>query len=212
MAISRARFPKANTAAGRSCSGTRAGGSRCTTPPKGWRRASCISGCTARGCRAAGHWYGCAARRKRENWLLIKDRDDHAGRSRRRAGQPAPAQRHHRANHARHRCGTRTASRRRRSMPAHGPRFRAVQLATLQDSPPEGEGWRHEPKFDGYRCLIAIGKGGASALHPQRQGLDRPFRAALSRGGRAALQLRADRRRGHRRQRQAATSRPCRRR
>ncbi|SFP14448.1 DNA ligase D [Tranquillimonas alkanivorans] len=40
------------------------------------------------------------------------------------------------------------------------PRFRKVQLATLRDEPPEGEAWRHEAKFDGYRCLMAVGKGG----------------------------------------------------
>ena len=41
------------------------------------------------------------------------------------------------------------------------PAFRKVQLATLYDSAPEGEDWSHETKFDGYRCLAAIGKGGA---------------------------------------------------
>ncbi|MEY8840643.1 ATP-dependent DNA ligase, partial [Cribrihabitans sp. XS_ASV171] len=35
-----------------------------------------------------------------------------------------------------------------------------MQLATLRDAPPEGEGWIHEAKFDGYRCLMAVGKGG----------------------------------------------------
>ena len=41
------------------------------------------------------------------------------------------------------------------------PAFRPVQLATLDDHPPEGDGWWHELKLDGYRALIALGKGGA---------------------------------------------------
>lgn len=35
------------------------------------------------------------------------------------------------------------------------PKFRAVQLATLVDAVPAGNGWMHEIKFDGYRALIA---------------------------------------------------------
>src|SRR5699024_5469407 len=47
--------------------------------------------------------------------------------------------------------------------PEHGkprPKFRKPQLATLVDAAPEGEDWIHETKFDGYRCLAALGKGG----------------------------------------------------
>nr|WP_301287171.1 DNA ligase D [Sphingobium sp. OAS761] len=36
------------------------------------------------------------------------------------------------------------------------PAFRTPQLATLVDSVPTGNGWFHEIKFDGYRCLIAV--------------------------------------------------------
>jgi bifunctional non-homologous end joining protein LigD len=35
------------------------------------------------------------------------------------------------------------------------PSFRAVQLATLVESVPAGNGWMHEIKFDGYRALVA---------------------------------------------------------
>ncbi|EAQ01550.1 hypothetical protein OB2597_03898 [Pseudooceanicola batsensis HTCC2597] len=94
----------------------------------------------------------------RENWLLIKQRDDFAGRS-------ADALTN------RHRTSV-TTGRAMRAIAADKPavkperhakprpRFRKVQLATLKDAPPEGENWQHEAKFDGYRCLIAIGKGG----------------------------------------------------
>lgn len=40
------------------------------------------------------------------------------------------------------------------------PKFRPPMLATLADELP-GEGWLHEPKLDGYRAQIAIGRGGA---------------------------------------------------
>ncbi|MDT7935258.1 MAG: DNA ligase D [Sphingomonadaceae bacterium] len=43
------------------------------------------------------------------------------------------------------------------------PPFRAPMLATLADTPPTGTGWLHEVKFDGYRCLVAIGGGAVQA-------------------------------------------------
>lgn len=36
------------------------------------------------------------------------------------------------------------------------PRFVAPQLAILEDHPPEGPGWIHEIKYDGYRVIAAI--------------------------------------------------------
>ncbi|MGF7150560.1 bifunctional non-homologous end joining protein LigD [Sphingomonas zeicaulis] len=50
------------------------------------------------------------------------------------------------------------------------PGFRAVQLATLVDHVPSGNGWLHEMKYDGYRCLLAIGGGKARVF--TRSGLD----------------------------------------
>ncbi len=97
---------------------------------------------------------------KRENWLLIKERDDQAtdkpdvltdsattsiktGRDmvaiREGAVDPTPSEVE--------RKGKR-------------PSFRAVQLATLFKTPPDGDDWLHEIKFDGYRALAALGKGG----------------------------------------------------
>lgn len=56
-------------------------------------------------------------------------------------------------------------STRRRVKPGHRPAARSVsiprfvppQLATLVDSPPPGDGWRHEIKYDGYRIEGLIG-------------------------------------------------------
>ena len=50
------------------------------------------------------------------------------------------------------------------------PKFREPQKATLVDSVPSGSGWIHEMKFDGYRCLLAIGGGDAKVY--TRSGLD----------------------------------------
>lgn len=40
------------------------------------------------------------------------------------------------------------------------PAFEKPQLATLRDGIPEGENWWYEPKHDGYRGMVSIGKGG----------------------------------------------------
>jgi bifunctional non-homologous end joining protein LigD len=39
------------------------------------------------------------------------------------------------------------------------PKFIAPQLATLMKQPPQGEGWLHELKFDGYRMLCHWNEG-----------------------------------------------------
>ena len=41
------------------------------------------------------------------------------------------------------------------------PRKAALQLATLVDAPPRGEGWLHEMKFDGYRIAAFVEHGEA---------------------------------------------------
>ena len=38
-----------------------------------------------------------------------------------------------------------------------------MQLATLADAVPSGSDWIHEYKYDGYRLLVAVGGGGATA-------------------------------------------------
>ena len=43
------------------------------------------------------------------------------------------------------------------------PAFRPPQLATLVDHVPSGSGWLNEVKYDGYRCLLAVGGGKARA-------------------------------------------------
>ncbi len=112
------------------------------------------------GARMQGGWtlVRMRTRDKGENWLLIKERDDHAGRS-----ADALVNRHKTSvttgRTMRQIAVGKAAEARERTKTT--PVFRAVQLATLADAPPSGDDWLHEPKFDGYRCLIAVGKGGA---------------------------------------------------
>jgi bifunctional non-homologous end joining protein LigD len=48
--------------------------------------------------------------------------------------------------------------------------YPAVQLATLVDAPPNGDGWLNEIKFDGYRLLVFF--SGGAALLRTRNGKD----------------------------------------
>ena len=124
-------------------------------------------GFTLQGQRMTGSWALVRMKgkgEKRENWLLIKHRD-HAvsddptaltdgfdtsvttGRTMAQiaAGAKAKAVPKRKAK-------AKQAGRR--------PAFRKPQLATLTSVVPEGDDWIFETKFDGYRCLAAIGKGG----------------------------------------------------
>ena len=42
--------------------------------------------------------------------------------------------------------------------------FIEFQLPSLTDTPPEGDGWLHEIKHDGYRTQLVIERGNARAL------------------------------------------------
>ncbi|MDF2095287.1 DNA ligase D [Aquibaculum arenosum] len=98
---------------------------------------------------------------KRENWLLIKQKDEvvdadwqaetfdtsvASSRDMDAIAQAAPA------------GGGRAVKRRSRTKTrsAPPPAFVAPQLATLVDAAPEGEDWLHEIKYDGYRLLAAV--------------------------------------------------------
>ena len=121
---------------------------------------------------------------KRENWLLRKVDDAHAGSgdalvtreltsvlTRRTmseiAGDKAGVQSLKgkkgkafataMAEAAEHnRKATKARPARARKTVTKPPAFRPVQLATLVDHVPDGSTWFHEIKFDGYRCLMAV--------------------------------------------------------
>ncbi|TAJ67471.1 DNA ligase D [Brevundimonas sp.] len=123
---------------------------------------------------------------KRNNWLLIKEKDDHAvpgegdalaeidasvttgrtlaeiaeGKTQWTASKPtgrkAPAKP--------------KPSRAAASKATRPPAFVPIQLCKVADHPPAAAGWAHEIKFDGYR--IQIGVGGGKAVLRTRKGLD----------------------------------------
>lgn len=141
-------------------------------------------------------------KRGRNNWLLIKERDDWAEdsveateqwttsvKTKRTlkkietageaytkgktysptAGKPSPRKATAKktpAQSPRRGKGTAKSSNAKKSVPADkhsAPAFVAPQLAQLADAPPEGSGWLHEIKFDGYR-IIAVVKSGKAGL------------------------------------------------
>ena len=128
---------------------------------------------------------------KRENWLLIKERDDEAsedpdglvsrfdhsvasGRSMEAiaAGEPAIQKRASKAageTRKKSVSNPRVATR-ARGHPLPNPPFHQPQLATLVTEAPAGEQWLHETKFDGYRCLASLGETGPRLY--TRTGLD----------------------------------------
>jgi bifunctional non-homologous end joining protein LigD len=134
----------------------------------------------------------------RENWLLIKERDELARAERRPVVQRelrsvktkrtmeeiARGRKVWRSNRAQEKKQTSEApaksARRARSKPkkkkadegdaARLPSFIAPQLATLVDAPPQGKEWLHEIKYDGYRAIAAVA-GGRVKIYT-RKGLD----------------------------------------
>lgn len=119
----------------------------------------------------------------RQNWLLIKERDQWAdeesaaietwtasvktGRSLEaigKSGEPYRRGKHYSTEDRD--PPERKSSRRRRSRAK--PCFVPPQLAQLADAPPEGAGWLHEIKFDGYR-IIAVVRGGKARLFTRNE-------------------------------------------
>src|SRR3954453_6524260 len=66
--------------------------------------------------------------------------------------------------------GGQKGGRAKRKVSKAPPPFMEPQLATLVDDVPPGSGWLHEIKYDGYRLLLSIGDGVATAF--TRKGLD----------------------------------------
>ncbi len=148
---------------------------RGTWEPEGDPRAGLKKGklhFTLHGERMKGEWVLFRLKGKpgetRENWLLRKVEDAHAGEAMHLvdthmtsvstgrgmaeiagggAGRNAPK--------------AKAASKPKKALPL--PAFRPVQLCTLADTAPAGDAWLHEVKYDGYRALLAVGGGQARA-------------------------------------------------
>jgi len=128
------------------------------------------------------------------NWLLVKERDEFA-----RKGRAAEVVARRPESVASGRtieelpARKRAARTRRAPPPARGskPALRnwLPELATLTTTAPEGDGWLHEIKFDGYRIVCRVADGRATLF--SRSGLDwtRKFPAIASAA--AALPVRS---------------------
>jgi bifunctional non-homologous end joining protein LigD len=119
---------------------------------------------------------------KRNNWLLIKERDEHTvegegdanmeidasittGRS---LAEIAAGKRQWTASKPTARKGPpRPKPAARAAQSTSPPAFTPIQLCKVADHPPAGSGWAHEIKFDGYRVQIATG-GGKARLYTRR--------------------------------------------
>jgi bifunctional non-homologous end joining protein LigD len=64
----------------------------------------------------------------------------------------------------------RSVARRRRTDAAAFPEWVAPQLTQLVDAAPDGDGWLHELKYDGYRMHARLDRGAVNLL--TRTGLD----------------------------------------
>ncbi|WP_375197876.1 DNA ligase D [Sphingobium sp.] len=76
---------------------------------------------------------------------------------------------------------------RRKRVAGKPPPFQPPQLATLVDAVPDGHGWMHEIKYDGYRCLLSA--AGDKVTIFTRSGLDWTDRFSQIAGEAASLQL-----------------------
>ncbi len=99
--------------------------------------------------------------KSRDNWLLIKERDEYARNSSDLPGDYT----------------TSITTGRTRDQIAGGegqtdaqPDFIAPMLCKLVDAPPVSKGWLHEEKYDGYRLQVV--KKGAQVIVRTRDGLD----------------------------------------
>lgn len=147
---------------------------------------------TLKGARMQGNWALVRIREKnnkkkptRQNWLLIKERDEYASDKRDLTLDYTTSVKTNRPmadleaegaiylgteNGMRRTEGDHPTKSRNKEKPGRtrttgettAPPFQPPQLATLSDKVPKGRQWLFENKFDGYRCLAAIGsRGGA---------------------------------------------------
>lgn len=115
------------------------------------------------GTKLSGGWnlirmHGRSAKEDKDNWLLIKERDESASAALVNidsAGKQSQQTHYRRRRVSRRENGVKTASPRRLKKPELPP-FLRPQLATLVDAVPQGDEWLHEIKFDGYRVLCRI--------------------------------------------------------
>ena len=121
----------------------------------------------AHGERMRGRWVlvRMRSREKRENWLLIKERDEFA-----EDDDSLTARFPDSVRTQRTRKQIETGKPPKAKASTRPPAFVAPQLCTIAEAPPEGENWIYELKYDGYRLQLAVA-GGVARLYT-RSGLD----------------------------------------
>jgi bifunctional non-homologous end joining protein LigD len=123
---------------------------------------------------------------KRNNWLLIKEKDEQAVPGEGDANMEIDASIVTGRSLAEIAEGRKTWGSPKKTMRAAPPKpearaavtskaakphaFVPIQLCKIADYPPQGTGWAHEIKFDGYRLQVAAGGGKATVR--TRKGLD----------------------------------------
>ncbi|PZP53493.1 MAG: ATP-dependent DNA ligase, partial [Micavibrio aeruginosavorus] len=145
---------------------------------------------TLKGARLQGKWALVRMHTpdKRENWLLIKEKDEYAN-IRKKAetfldewsfsvasGRKMEGIAKSQNTWSSKKGKKETASTKAKSKTGAADvkklakKFSGVQLATLVDKPPQGKNWIHEIKFDGYRLLGLV--SGGHVILKTRNGLD----------------------------------------
>jgi bifunctional non-homologous end joining protein LigD len=138
--------------------------------PKGDPRAGLKKGHLAfnlHGERLKGGWDLIRMRtdEKKENWLLIKEKDaeavDSAAAIRFLEKESVSVNTHRSMDEIAIDApsATKTPEAASRAIAKLMNRYTDVELATLVDAPPEGDQWLHEIKFDGYRLLAFLAEG-----------------------------------------------------
>lgn len=128
---------------------------------------------------------------RRENWLLIKQRDAEAdaqhdpvsiwedsvltGRDLAAIAALQPAAR--RPRRYTRVAASKTSKDARKTQRHAAPTFVSPQLATLRPGPPTGDDWLHEVKFDGYRIQALVENGAARLLTRNHQDWTERYRA-----------------------------------
>lgn len=143
------------------------------------------------GAKMKGQWALVRMKRRpqdrRDNWLLIKDKDsaavpgdpdkllrkDKSAKTARTMDAIAASNEVWQSNRApKAASATAKARPKTKAKPLRGkapPAFIAPQLATRVDAPPDGDDWLHEIKYDGYRLLCRIAGGKVTILTRREQ-------------------------------------------